>query len=126
MPAKTLKAGRGAGRRSWMWSAGAAVLALATAMPAGAQIGMFSKEQLIDLTRAWTGERFPDGRPKVPDAVLDKLKETTAEEAWGTLRGAGYRLQFEGGWKRDQPRRAADRAGGDGGVHADARRYERL
>lgn len=103
MPAKTLKDGRGAGRRSWKWRAGATALALAAAMPAGAQIGMFSKEQLVDLTRAWTGERFPDGRPKVPDAVLDKLKETTAEEAWGTLRGAGYRLQFEGGWKEINP-----------------------
>lgn len=67
--------------------------------PALAQLGTFSKEQRADLTRAWTGERFPDGRPKVPDSVLDRLKETTAEEAWGTLRGAGYRLQFEGGWK---------------------------
>jgi regulator of RNase E activity RraA len=30
---------------------------------------------------------------------LRRLATTTAEEAWGTLRGAGYRLQFEGGWK---------------------------
>ncbi|MGI9073071.1 MAG: RraA family protein [Bryobacteraceae bacterium] len=70
-----------------------------TAIPLAAQIGMFSNEQRIDITRAWTGERFPDGRPKVPDAVLDRLKDVTAEEAWDTLRGAGYRLQFEGGWK---------------------------
>ena len=64
---------------------------------------MFSKEQLIDLTSAWTGERFPDGRPKVPDAVLERLKDVTAEEAWGTLRSAGYNLQFEGGWKEVNP-----------------------
>ena len=95
MSAKTLRAGR-------VWAVWG-VVALGMAAPAGAQIGMFSKEQLIDLTRAWTGERFPDGRPKVPDAVLDKLKDTTAEEAWGTLRGAGYRLQFEGGWKEINP-----------------------
>jgi regulator of RNase E activity RraA len=60
---------------------------------------MFTKEQLIAITSEWKGERFPDGRPKVPDAVLDRLAETTAEEAWSTLRGAGYRLQFEGNWK---------------------------
>jgi len=60
---------------------------------------MFSKEQRIDITREWKGERFPDGRPKVPDSVLERLKRTSAEEAWGTLRGHRYHLQFEGGWK---------------------------
>ena len=68
-------------------------------LPLPAQIGMFTNAQRADITRAWTGERFPDGRPKVPDSVLDRLRDVTAEEAWGTLRGAGYRLQFEGNWK---------------------------
>ncbi len=76
-----------------------AALLMMAALPLSAQLGMFSKEQLVDITRAWTGERFPDGRPKVPDSVLERLKDVTAEEAWGTLRGAGYKLQFEGGWK---------------------------
>lgn len=74
-------------------------LLLSAAAPLIAQLGMFSKEQRVDITRAWTGDRFPDGRPKVPDAVLDRLREVTAEEAWDTLGEAGYRLQFEGGWK---------------------------
>jgi 4-hydroxy-4-methyl-2-oxoglutarate aldolase len=77
----------------------AAALTIALAIPSSAQLGMFSKEQLVDITRAWTGERFPDGRPKVPDSVLERLKDVTAEEAWGTLREAGYKLQFEPGWK---------------------------
>ena len=77
----------------------AAALTIALALPSSAQLGMFSKEQLVDITRAWTGERFPDGRPKVPDSVLERLKDVTAEEAWGTLREAGYKLQFEPGWK---------------------------
>lgn len=64
-----------------------------------AQLGMFTTAQRIDITRAWKGERFADGRPKVPDEVLSRLKHTTAEEAWGTLRRHGYNLQFEGGWK---------------------------
>jgi regulator of RNase E activity RraA len=64
-----------------------------------AQLGMFTKDQLIAITSDWKGERFPDGRPKVPDAVLDKLADVDAEEAWGTLRGAGYNLQFEGNFK---------------------------
>lgn len=77
----------------------AAVLTAFAACPASAQLGMFTNEQRIDITREWKGERFPDGRPKVPDAVLDRLKETTAEEAWGTLRRLGYHNQFEGNWK---------------------------
>ena len=60
---------------------------------------MFSKEQRVAITSEWTGERFPDGRPKVPDTVLQRMKEVTAEEAWGVLTEAGYKLQFEGGWK---------------------------
>ena len=64
-----------------------------------AQLGMFTDEQRIDITREWKGERFPDGRPKVPDEVLERLKSTSAEEAWGTLGMRGYRHQFEGGWK---------------------------
>jgi len=69
------------------------------ALPAMAQLGMFTKDQLIAITSEWKGERFPDGRPKVPDAVLDKLANVDAEEAWGTLRSAGYNLQFEGNFK---------------------------
>ena len=64
-----------------------------------AQLGMFTDEQRIDITREWKGERFPNGRPKVPDDVLERLKNTTAEEAWGTIAMRGYRYQFEGGWK---------------------------
>jgi regulator of RNase E activity RraA len=78
-------------------AAGAAAMMLAAG--AWAQLGMFTKEQRIDITREWKGERFPDGRPKVPDEVLDRLKLTTAEEAWGTLRRLGYNNQFERNWK---------------------------
>lgn len=72
-------------------------------MPAFAQIGMFNNEMRAGITGEWKGERFPDGRPKVPDAVLDRLKNTTAEEAWQTLRNAGYTHQYEGGWKVVNP-----------------------
>jgi len=80
-----------------MTAAGAAALLLAAG--AMAQLGMFSNQQRIEITREWKGERFPDGRPKVPDEVLDRLKLTTAEEAWATLRRMGYHNQFEGNWK---------------------------
>ena len=77
----------------------AAVGAALISVPAMAQLGMFTNDMRKEMTREWKGERFPDGRPKVPDEVLRRLQETTAEEAWGTLRAAGYRLQFEGNWK---------------------------
>jgi regulator of RNase E activity RraA len=76
-----------------------AALAVVCALPLFGQLGMFTTQQRIDITREWKGERFPDGRPKVPGAVLERLKHTSAEEAWGTLRKHGYNLQFEGGWK---------------------------
>ena len=50
-------------------------------------------------TADWTGERFPDGRPKVSDDLLKRLKNISIEEAWGVLRNEGFNNQFESGWK---------------------------
>jgi regulator of RNase E activity RraA len=63
-----------------------------------AQLGLFSKEQRVELTREWKGERFEDGRPKVSDELLQRMATVDAEEAWGVLVGHGYSNQFEGGW----------------------------
>src|SRR5205814_7811919 len=74
-------------------------LALGLAARGRAQLGMFSKEQRIDLTREWSGERFADGRPKVPDSVLEERRTVDSEEAWGVLQANGYRNQYEPGWQ---------------------------
>ena len=74
------------------------LFAVGAALPGYAQLGMFSKEQRINFTRAWTGDRFPDGRPKVPDSMLDQMRTVDAEEAWSVLKKNGYNNQFEGGW----------------------------
>lgn len=59
----------------------------------------FGRTQLIKFTPNWKGERFPDGRPRVPDNVIQRLKQATSEEAaWGPLRRAGYTHQWDGGW----------------------------
>ena len=58
-----------------------------------------SKDQLIFLTDEWKGERFEDGRPKIPDALLERAKRISIEEAWGFLRNRGFHNQFEGNWK---------------------------
>ena len=57
-----------------------------------------SPEYIKALTSEWKGERFPDGRPKVSDAILERLKKISIEEAWGVLRNKGFQNQFEGDW----------------------------
>lgn len=57
-----------------------------------------SPEYIKALTSEWKGERFDDGRPKVPDAILERLKNISIEEAWGVLRNKGFQNQFEGDW----------------------------
>ena len=73
------------------------------AAPAHAQLDLFSKDQRIEFTPEWQGDRFPDGRPNVPDSVLTRLKDVTADEAWDVLQDSGYRNQFEGGWQVINP-----------------------
>ena len=65
-----------------------------------AQVGSFSREDLIELTAAWKGERFPDGRPKVADDILERMKAVTLNEAVSVLLEMGYKYQFDGNWIR--------------------------
>ena len=65
-----------------------------------------SPEYIIELTSNWTGERFEDGRPKVSDALLQRMKNIQIEEAWGFLRRKGYNNQYEGEWEIIHPERA--------------------
>ncbi len=83
--------------RSICFTAAAVISFLA--IPGYGQLGLFSPEQRIAFTPEWHGDRFPDGRPQVPDAVLQRLKSVTADEAWDVLQEAGFHNQFEGGWK---------------------------
>ena len=69
-----------------------------TVLITGAQNVGSSPEYIKALTSEWEGERFADGRPKVPDAILERLKNISIEEAWGVLRNKGYQNQFESDW----------------------------
>ncbi|MBH55433.1 MAG: dimethylmenaquinone methyltransferase [Opitutaceae bacterium] len=62
-----------------------------------------SKEDIIRYTPEWKGERFSDGRPKVPDGIIERMKNIDIEAAWVVLRNEGYDYQFEGGWKHVHP-----------------------
>jgi regulator of RNase E activity RraA len=52
-------------------------------------------ERIQELTSEWAGDRTPDGRPKVSDQLLERLKALSMEEVWGSLRSKGYQNQFE-------------------------------
>jgi 4-hydroxy-4-methyl-2-oxoglutarate aldolase len=79
-----------------LWLISACVLASMAGY--GQRVGS-SPEYIKALTTEWKGERFPDGRPKVSDAILKRLKAISVEEAWGVLRNKGYNNQFEGEWQ---------------------------
>lgn len=89
--------------RNWTAVFPAILVIALLVIPAYAQLDLFSKEQRVEFTPQWHGERFPDGRPKVADSVLARLKNVTADEAWDFLQDAGFRNQFEGGWKVINP-----------------------
>jgi regulator of RNase E activity RraA len=77
-----------------------AALALCVFLPAAwSQIFTFSREQMIKYTEKNPYDRFPDGRPKVPDELLERLKELTSEEVWAALPKPDYANQFEDGWQ---------------------------
>ncbi len=67
------------------------------------QAQQISKEELIFLTPEWKGERFPDGRPKVPDNILNRMKLVTLEEAWAVLKGENYKHQYDDGFMMINP-----------------------
>lgn len=68
---------------------------LAIALFATAQQVVWQPDVIKALTPEWTGERYPDGRPKVSEALLERLKECSFEEVQGYLRGKGYNNVFE-------------------------------
>jgi 4-hydroxy-4-methyl-2-oxoglutarate aldolase len=57
-----------------------------------------SPEYIINLTSQWEGDRFADGRPNVPDNLLQRLKRISMEEVWGVLRSHNYHNQYQGDW----------------------------
>ena len=79
------------------------VLVMLFACCLGVDAQQISKEELLFLTPEWKGERFPDGRPKVPDAILDRMKLVTLEEAWAVLRNDNYKHQYDEGWVTINP-----------------------
>src|SRR6201995_4848322 len=74
-----------------------AMLTALGTLPAFPQVKQ-TKDQMMFYTSDWKGDRFPDGRPKVPDDLLKRATDCTIEDIWGFLRQKGYANQFEGDW----------------------------
>lgn len=75
------------------------IIALLAAGAAQAQIFTLNRDQIIEYTAKNPFERFADGRPKVPDALLEKFKAMSVEEVWTILDRVGYKNQYEGHWQ---------------------------
>jgi 4-hydroxy-4-methyl-2-oxoglutarate aldolase len=71
---------------------------LLCAVPAMSQVKM-TRAQMLFYTSEWKGDRLPDGRPKVPDALLKRVVDLSIEDLWDFLRSKGYENQFESGWQ---------------------------
>jgi 4-hydroxy-4-methyl-2-oxoglutarate aldolase len=63
-------------------------------------------EDIVTITRKNPFDRFADGRPKVPDDLLERMKEVTVEEAWGVMKKHGYHYQHTpADWMNIHPER---------------------
>ncbi len=80
-----------------------ALLVLVLSVPAFGQLEGFSKQQLVKYTAGNPFERFPDGRPKVPDRYIRALKGASAEAIWAAMQSRGFLFHWEGGWKIAHP-----------------------
>jgi 4-hydroxy-4-methyl-2-oxoglutarate aldolase len=77
----------------------AATVAALTAAPARAQLITFSKQDLTDYTAQNPFERFSDGRPKIPDALLRQARELSSEEVWAVMEDKNFKNQYADGFR---------------------------
>jgi len=67
--------------------------------PATPKMSVAAVDRVQLYTSTWQGPRLSDGRPKVPDDILQRMKNVSIEEAWAIIRNEGYHNQFEGNWQ---------------------------
>ena len=75
------------------------VLLIVSALNSPAQLIQFSKQDLIDYTAQNPFGRLPDGRPKVPDDLIERARGLSAEEVWSVLQAKGYNNQYADGFQ---------------------------
>jgi len=52
----------------------------------------------MDYTAANPFDRLPDGRPKVPDDLIERARDLSSEEVWAVLQQKGYNNQYADGF----------------------------
>src|SRR5512135_2285196 len=67
-----------------------------------AQVFTWTPEEMVKYTAQNPYERFPDGRPKVPDSILERVKGLSAEEVLGIAR-FGFKYQYASGFYVNRP-----------------------
>src|SRR5580693_3578088 len=77
------------------------VCAIALLAPSAvhAQLFTFSKQELMDYTAQEPFDRLPDGRPKVPNDLMERARELSSEEVWAVLQQKGFNNQYADGFQ---------------------------
>src|SRR5512139_1638980 len=87
----------------WVLAVAAAAVAVTLAAPpAYSQIFAFSKDDLVEFTKDNPFDRFPDGRPRIPDNLIERARGLSMEEIL-SISQKGYRNQYVDGWRIVQP-----------------------
>jgi 4-hydroxy-4-methyl-2-oxoglutarate aldolase len=67
--------------------------------PATAQLFSFPKQDLVDYTAKNPFERLPDGRPRVPDDLIERARGLSSEEVWAVLQDKEFNNQYADGFQ---------------------------
>src|SRR5262245_7830202 len=84
------------------WSRHVLAIAVAAMVPAAlshAQIFTLTHDQMIEYTAQNPFDRFPDGRPKIPDDFIERARGLSSEEIFAVLPGKGFRNQYDDGFR---------------------------
>jgi regulator of RNase E activity RraA len=92
-------------KHSAILAIGVAVAAVLTPAFSHAQLFTFTKDQMVELTAQNPFERFADGRPKVPDDLIERARGLSSEEVFAVLPGQGFRNQYADGFRVLHPDR---------------------
>src|SRR5213075_1699484 len=68
-------------------------------LSADAQLIQFSRQDLIDYTAQNPFGRLPDGRPKVPDELIERARGLSSEEVWAVLQDKEFNNQYADGFQ---------------------------
>jgi 4-hydroxy-4-methyl-2-oxoglutarate aldolase len=74
-------------------------IALLAPIAVHAQLFTFSKQELMDYTAQEPFDRLPDGRPKVPNDLMERARELSSEEVWAVLQQKGFNNQYADGFQ---------------------------